>query len=158
MPIDSALDDPNQDEDFIPSDERRPRRLLDSRRQADGELSDSDDEGEGGRRNHARHRDRDSTSRSSGNESAGGRKFGMGVGIMSSGQTATHGAGPSGHSTAARLLTTAVSSAMDIDDSPSTNGNEIHSESASQTDKSANVLPAADDIALDEPVDGIERP
>ncbi|KAG6881789.1 hypothetical protein C0992_000203, partial [Termitomyces sp. T32_za158] len=44
MPIDDVLDDPNRDEDFEDMDERRPQRLMDSRRQADGELSDSDDE------------------------------------------------------------------------------------------------------------------
>jgi histone deacetylase 1/2 len=120
MPIDDVLDDPGLDEDLIHSDSRRPRILLDSRRQADGELSDSDDEGEGGRRNHARHRDNDSTS---GNESAGGRKFGVGMGIMSSGQTAsTHHSGPSGHSTVARLLS-AANAAMDADDTPSTSEN-----------------------------------
>ena len=57
MAIDDALEDPNQDEDFMDPDDRRPMRLLDSRRQADGELSDSDDEGEGGRRDHASHRE-----------------------------------------------------------------------------------------------------
>lgn len=102
-----ALDDPNEDEDLIPPDTRRHRRLLDSRRQADGELSDSDDEGEGGRTNHAQHRDADSTSRSSGNEGAGGRKFG----IMASAATAL-GAGPSGHSTVPRIL----ASVLDDDD------------------------------------------
>ena len=40
------MDDPNEDEDMISPNERRPMRLLDSRRQADGELSDSDDEGD----------------------------------------------------------------------------------------------------------------
>jgi histone deacetylase 1/2 len=117
------MDDANQDEDLIPPDTRRPRRLLDSRRQGDGELSDSDDEGEGGRRNHAHHRDRsrssdhESTSHSNG---SGGRKFGLGVGIMmSSGQAATHGAGPSGHTTTARTLSMGGgSSAMDLDDTP----------------------------------------
>ncbi len=53
MPIDEDLDDSNQNEDFEDPNDRRPMRLLDSRRQADGELSDSEDEGEGGRRNHA---------------------------------------------------------------------------------------------------------
>ena len=65
---------------------RRPQRLLDSRRQADGELSDSDDEGEDDRRNHASHRDKDSIA------PAGGRRFGAAVGIMSTGST--HGIGP----------------------------------------------------------------
>ena len=64
--------------------ERRPMRLLDARRQADGELSDSDDEGEGGRRNHASHKERDTV--------ATGRR--AAVGIMSTGTT--HGVGPSG--------------------------------------------------------------
>lgn len=148
LPIDNALDDPNQDEDFISSDERRPQRLLDSRRQADGELSDSDDEGEGGRRDHTRHRDRDSTSHSSGNESSGSRKFGMGVGIMTSGSTATHGAGPSGHTTAARILSTgSVPSAVMEVDSPSTeNGTDIASSRAGRS------IAEGDDMAIDLPV------
>lgn len=102
-------------------DNRRPQRLLDSRRQADGELSDSDDEGEGGRRNHMRHRDPDSI----GGNDGGGRKFGMGIGIMtSSGSTNTHGAGPSGHTTAARVLSTTLAepleslAPMDVDTPP----------------------------------------
>jgi histone deacetylase 1/2 len=131
-PIDELMEDPNKDEDLIPPDERRPMRLLDARRQGDGELSDSDDEGEGGRRDHARHDDRDSVSasRSSENDSAtnGGRKFGMGVGIMSSGQTGTtHGAGPSGHTTVPPLTATAATSregsAMEVDERRSTGGN-----------------------------------
>lgn len=107
-------------------------RLLDSRRQGEGELSDSDDEGEGGRRNHAEHRDPDSASvsRSSENGSAsnGSRKFGMGVGIMSSGQAGTtHGAGPSGHTTVPPVIATATTSregsAMEIDEGRETSGN-----------------------------------
>src|ERR1700761_1586345 len=85
------MEDPNADEDLIPPDSRRHRRLLDSRIQNDGELSDSDDEGEGGRRNHARHRDSDSV------ESGSARKYGLGTGIMHSSAALTHGAGPSGH-------------------------------------------------------------
>ena len=123
MPIDGMLDDLNQEEDFESPDQRRPQRLLDSRQQADGELSDSDDEGEGGRRNHTYHRDRDTII---GSDTGSGRKFGMGIGIMTSGTAATHGAGPSGHNTAARVLSTAIagSSKMDIDtsDSPAENG------------------------------------
>ncbi|KAJ6574774.1 histone deacetylase complex, catalytic component RPD3 [Mycena capillaripes] len=148
LPIDAALDDPNEDEDLIPPDTRRHRRLLDSRRQADGELSDSDDEGEGGRTNHAQHRDPDSTSRSSGNEAAGGRKFG----IMASASTAS-GAGPSGHSTAARILSSG-SATMDVDDAadtpPSTNG-----ENGSTSEKTNGVhhSPKADEMAVDEPTD-----
>lgn len=118
LPIDDVLENSNQDEDFESPDDRRSQRLLDSRRQADGELSDSDDEGEGGRRNHAHHRDLDSII---GNDGASGRKFGMGIGIMTSGSAATHGAGPSGHNTAARMLSTTIagSSRMDIDASRS---------------------------------------
>ncbi|TFK41347.1 histone deacetylase complex, catalytic component RPD3 [Crucibulum laeve] len=115
MPIDEALDDPNQDEELISPDSRRPRRLLDSRRQAEGGLSDSDDEGEGGRRNHASHRDR-----SSHDSNGTNRKFGMGGGIMASGQTSTHGAGPSGHTTVAQILSSSnadESTAMDVDTS-----------------------------------------
>ena len=132
LPIDDIFDDPNKDEDLIPPNERRPMRLLDSRRQGDGELSDSDDEGEGGRRNHASHRDREespswsaSATRDADEDDGGGRKFGMGVGIMSSGQTAsTHGAGPSGHTTIPPIMaklasgpgTPDSSAAMEVDD------------------------------------------
>lgn len=57
--VDSLMDDPNADEDLLPPDTRRVTRLLDSLVQKDGELSDSDDEGEGDRRDHASHRDWD---------------------------------------------------------------------------------------------------
>lgn len=123
LPIDDILEDPNKDEDLIPPNERRPMRMLDSRRQGDGELSDSDDEGEGGRRNHADNREA-STTRSDGNDSTNGPKFGMGVGIMSSGQTGTtHGAGPSGHTTVPPVIATVSSregSAMEVDETNST--------------------------------------
>lgn len=132
LPIDDIIDDPNKDEDLIPPNERRPMRLLDSRRQGDGELSDSDDEGEGGRRNHASHRDQEespsrsaSATRDVDEDDGGGRRFGMGVGIMSSGQTAsTHGAGPSGHTTVPPIMAKSASvpgspnssAAMEVDD------------------------------------------
>ena len=131
------MDNPNRDEDFESPDDRRPRRLLDSRRQPDGELSDSDDEGEGGRRNHMDHRDQDGS----------GRKFGMGIGIMTSGSAATHGAGPSGHNTAARVLSTTItgpSSKMDVDSSGSP-PIENHT-SEPHEDKATNL-----DMAVDEP-------
>ncbi len=105
------MDDPNADEDLIPPDERRPQRLLDSRRQADGEMSDSDDEGEDDRRDSRSHRDPDSAG-----PAGGGRRFGTAVGIMSTGST--HGIGP----TVALPVPTAVAtttpaeSDMDIDD------------------------------------------
>jgi hypothetical protein len=57
--IDELMEDPNADEDLIPRDTRRVTRLLDAVIQPDGTLSDSEDEGEGGRRNHATNRDVD---------------------------------------------------------------------------------------------------
>ncbi|KAJ7456669.1 histone deacetylase complex, catalytic component RPD3 [Mycena latifolia] len=149
LPIDMALDDPNEDEDLIPPDTRRHRRLLDSRRQADGELSDSDDEGDGGRTNHATHRDPDSTSRSSGNEGAGGRKFG----IMASAPTA-FGAGPSGHSTAARILSSSGAAKMDVDDAADTPGGSTENGSTGE-EKTNGVQhsPKPDEMAVDEPAD-----
>lgn len=145
LPIDMALDDPNEDEDLIPPDSRRHRRLLDSRRQADGELSDSDDEGEGGRTNHAQHRDPDSTSRSSGNEGAGGRKFG----IMASASAAS-GAGPSGHSTAARILSSGTTN-MDVDDAADTPPPASSTENESNGEKTNGVhhSPKAEEMAVD---------
>jgi histone deacetylase 1/2 len=142
-----ALDDPNEDEDLIPPDSRRHRRLLDSRRQADGELSDSDDEGDGGRTNHAQHRDPDSTSRSSGNEGAGGRKFG----IMASAPTA-FGAGPSGHSTAARILSSGTAK-MDVDDVTDTPPASTENGSANGEKSNGVHSPKADEMAVDEPAE-----
>lgn len=86
MPIDEEMDDPNADEELLPPDVRRPRTMLDSRRQADGELSDSDDEGEGERRDHASHRELGDSKTA----------FRMGVENLA--------AGPSGHTTVARVL------------------------------------------------------
>ncbi|KAK0198581.1 histone deacetylase complex catalytic component RPD3 [Armillaria mellea] len=112
LPIDDEMDDLNRDDDLIPKDIRRPQRMLDVRRQADGELSDSDDEGEGGRRNHASHRLRRSRSRERSNSV--GRKFGMpSVGILAAGPTAAH-AGPSGQTTIARFLASS-STKMEVD-------------------------------------------
>lgn len=106
------MDDPNEDEDLIPVDVRRPQRLLDSRRQADGELSDSDDEGEDDRRDHASHRDKDSIGTS------GTRRFGAAVGIMSTGST--HGIGPTVAlpvtATAGPAVPSSTGSEMDLDD------------------------------------------
>ncbi|KAJ7357033.1 histone deacetylase complex, catalytic component RPD3 [Mycena albidolilacea] len=146
MPIDAVLDDPGEEADLIPPDTRRHRRLLDSRRQADGELSDSDDEGEGGRTNHASHRDPDSTSRTSGNEGAGGRKFG----IMASASTAFP-AGPSGHSTAARILSTGSATKMDVDDGTGTD-TPTSNENGSTGEKSNGVH--VDEMVVDEPEPG----
>ncbi|EPS99119.1 hypothetical protein FOMPIDRAFT_1124910 [Fomitopsis schrenkii] len=115
IPIDDIMDDPDEGEDTISKDERRPQRLLDSRRQADGELSDSDDEGEGGRRNHARHAERDGVATGASRRAA--------VGIMTTGTT--HGLGPSAVANVANAPvanTTAGSSGqsdMDIDDDSS---------------------------------------
>lgn len=96
------MDDLNADEDMLDPDERRPQSLLDSRVQMDGELSDSDDEGEGGRRNHASHRDRERDDSPSSTSLSGiGRRPSGGMGIMGAAPsmvTSTNGAGPSGHS------------------------------------------------------------
>ena len=90
LPIDDLMDDLNQDEDTIDPDDRRNQRLLDTRVQPDGELSDSDDEGEGGRRNQHSHKG------DGGMVSA--RKFVTTTGIMNPGASAaSHGAGPSAH-------------------------------------------------------------
>lgn len=147
MPIDSALEDPNEDEDLMDPNDRRPMRLLDARRQADGELSDSDDEGEGGRRNHARYRDRDS------HEPNGTtHKFGLGGGILSSGPMNTHGAGPSGHTNAIRILTsTNQESSMDVD-TPSTESNTA----GSGTEAPAGIAPAPSSPADVDPSPKIE--
>ncbi|KAJ2920354.1 hypothetical protein MD484_g99, partial [Candolleomyces efflorescens] len=119
LPIDVDLEDPNQDEDMDDPNDRRPMRLLDSRRQDDGELSDSDDEGEGGRRDHASHRDKEFES-----NGEGAHKFGMGMGILASSAGATHGAGPSGHRTIPRVITTPKleSPTMDVDSPSSDSG------------------------------------
>ncbi|TFY82069.1 hypothetical protein EWM64_g1941 [Hericium alpestre] len=134
LPIDAEMDDLNQDEDLVDPDERRPQAMLDARVQASGELSDSDDEDEGGRRDHASHRDRDSMSS---NSSRAGRKFGMGVGIMTAtGLMSTHGAGPSGHTTITPAL-----APMDVDQepsgeldsgAPSLNGDAVNGDSSEQ--------------------------
>jgi histone deacetylase 1/2 len=93
------MDDPTADDDLlIPPDTRRPARLLDSRRQADGELSDSDDEGTGGRRNHASGKDSDNIS-----ENGSGHKL-VGAGIMNFGAHS----GPSSHTTVARVLSSSA--------------------------------------------------
>jgi histone deacetylase 1/2 len=57
--VDALMDDPDADEDseLIPRNTRRIARMLDARVQPDGALSDSDDEGEGGRRDVASHRE-----------------------------------------------------------------------------------------------------
>ncbi|KDQ54753.1 hypothetical protein JAAARDRAFT_208983 [Jaapia argillacea MUCL 33604] len=115
MPIDEVVEDANADEDLIPPNERRPQRLLDSRRQADGELSDSDDEGEGGRRDHTSHREAGSVN---GNGTGSGRKFRGATGINLGSVNATHGAGPSGHTTVPLVITGTTSdepSGMDVD-------------------------------------------
>ncbi|KAI0322277.1 histone deacetylase complex catalytic component RPD3 [Amylostereum chailletii] len=114
LPIDAELDDMNQDEDMLDPDDRRPQAVLDRRVQAAGELSDSDDEDEGGRRDHASFREA-----AGGSAGRAGRKFGTGMGIMTAtGPAPTNGAGPSGNSTVP-LLNLAP---MDIDQTSSNGG------------------------------------
>ncbi|EMD41662.1 histone deacetylase complex catalytic component RPD3 [Gelatoporia subvermispora B] len=147
VPIDELMDDPDADEDLIPTNERRPQRLLDSRRQADGELSDSDDEGEGGRRNHASHKDRDSMP-------LAGRKFGAAVGIMSTGST--HGVGPSVATVAPPVAThpsaapsnpeSSNQSDMDIDD-----GTSVAPSARADSKEGSRTSPAANGMDVDQP-------
>ncbi|KAH8100507.1 histone deacetylase [Cristinia sonorae] len=112
VPLDAVMDDPNEDEELIPKDVRRPQRLLDARRQADGELSDSDDEGEDDRRNHHSNKSPDSVAHPTGRRAA--------VGIMSTGST--HGIGTSGATAVAATSSGAASSAQSdvemADDAP----------------------------------------
>lgn len=103
------MDDLNEDDDLIPPDERRHTRLLDPRRQADGELSDSDDEGEDDRRNVQSHRDPDSVGITTAKR--------LPVGIMSTGTT--HGIGPTVSQSVVAAHVTSSSTAqsdMDVDD------------------------------------------
>ncbi|KAG6381404.1 histone deacetylase complex, catalytic component RPD3 [Boletus reticuloceps] len=150
-PVDDLMDDMNQDEDLIPPDSRRHRRLLDSRVQADGELSDSEDEGEGGRRDYANHKDRgrESRSRSSETESGEMRRFGIGGGILSAGAS-THGAGPSGHTTLiSQTLKTSL--AMDTDEPHGSATDSGVVEMESGTSNSNGTLEISkDDMAVDE--------
>ena len=112
LPIDDIMNDPNRDEDTIDPDERRSMRMLDSRIQRDDELSDSEDEGEGDRKDHANHRDPESVT-----ISPSGMRRKLGVGIMGAAPpgavaatatgTATAGTGsggPSAHSPVEKLV------------------------------------------------------
>lgn len=102
------MDDLNQDEDTVDPDDRRNRRLLDSRVQADGELSDSDDEGEGGRKNQHSHKDDD--------DLVPARKFVTTTGIMNPGASAaSHGAGPSAHPPTSIPTALVTADEMDVD-------------------------------------------
>lgn len=151
-PMDDAMDDMNQDEDLIPSDSRRHRRLLDSRAQADGELSDSDDEGEGGRRDFANHKDRgrESRSRSSETESGEMRRFGIGGGILSAGAaSSTHGAGPSGHTTLISQ-THKTPLAMDTDEPPSAIDSGVATMESGTSNGNGTSEISKDEMAVDE--------
>jgi histone deacetylase 1/2 len=149
LPIDEELNDSSRDADLIPPDTRRHRRLLDSRVQKDGELSDSDDEGEGGRRNHASNKEAD--------EATGSKKFSLGVGIMglSTGPSATH-AGPSGHARALSGTLPVLNDSMDVDEQVPrgelVNGSSKMTEVAAGT-PSNGIAEVKDEGA---PMDGIE--
>ncbi|KIY66231.1 histone deacetylase [Cylindrobasidium torrendii FP15055 ss-10] len=107
MKIDKSMADLQADEELIPPNTRRPRSILDGRVQHDGNLSDSDDEGEGGRRDHntsipsrllKKRPPMPVDEEAEEEDEAGGQKrFRMGV--------ATAAAGPSEHTTVARVLT-----------------------------------------------------
>lgn len=111
LPVDDLMDDLNQDEDTIDPDDRRNQRLLDSRVQGDGELSDSDDEGEGGRKNKHSHKDD--------HDLVPSRKFVTTTGIMNPGASAaSHGAGPSAHPPTSIPTALVTADEMDVDDGP----------------------------------------
>ena len=150
--MDDVMDDMNQDEDLIPPDSRRHRRLLDSRVQADGELSDSDDEGEGGRRDYANHKERGRESRSHSSETESGemRRFGIGGGILSAGAaSSTHGAGPSGHTTLiSQTLKTPL--AVDTDESSSAIDSGAAAKESSTSNGNGTSEISKDDMAVDD--------
>ena len=150
-PLDAQMDDPNEDDDLIPPDVRRPQRLLDSRRQADGELSDSDDEGEGDRRDHTSHREPDVA-----------RRFGTATGIMQTGST--HGIGPTialPVSSGATAATAGGSGSadedmeVDDDDAPLSQTVKAKSKKAASPSTAANASAASDaetsSMAVDPP-------
>lgn len=131
------MDDLNRDEDTIDPDDRRNQRLLDSRVQADGELSDSDDEGEGGRKNQHSHKGDGTT--------VPARKFVTTTGIMNPGASAaSHGAGPSAHPPTSIPTALVTAEEMDVDDvlaeEPSTEEPKL----AGTTEKEDQPQPAAE--------------
>ncbi|KAE9410758.1 histone deacetylase complex, catalytic component RPD3 [Gymnopus androsaceus JB14] len=121
LPIDAEMDDPNADEDLlIPPDVRRPQRLLDSRIQDDGELSDSDDR---------------SVESGTG---LSGRKYG--IGAMHTSAAPTHGAGPSGHVT--RMFSTPSNgkgSSMEIESPPPSGDVEVKLENGREASESMDI-------------------
>jgi histone deacetylase 1/2 len=134
LPIDDLMDDLNQDEDTIDPDDRRNQRLLDSRVQADGELSDSDDEGEGGRKNRHSHKDDD--------ELVPARKFVTTTGIMNPGASAaSHGAGPSAHPPTSIPTALVTADVMDVDDAPADEPSTEESKLADTAEKDDQLQP-----------------
>lgn len=137
LPIDDLMDDLNQDEDTNDPDDRRNQRLLDSRVQADGELSDSDDEGEGGRKNQHSHKDDD--------ELVPARKFITSTGIMNPGASAaSHGAGPSAHPPTSIPTALVTADEMDVDDVPAKEPLTEEPRLADTTEKEDRLQPTAE--------------
>jgi histone deacetylase 1/2 len=142
LPIDDLMDDLNQDEDTVDPDDRRNQRLLDSRVQADGELSDSDDEGEGGRKNQHSHKDDDGL--------VPARKFVTTTGIMNPGASAaSHGAGPSAHPPSSIPTALVTADEMDVDDAPAEEPSTEEHKPADSTEKEDR--PAAESIVEEKP-------
>lgn len=138
LPIDDLMDDLNQDEDTIDPDDRRNQRLLDSRVQADGELSDSDDEGEGGRKNQHSHKD---------NEPVPARKFVTTTGIMNPGASAaSHGAGPSAHPPTSIPTALVTADEMDVDYASAEEPSAEEPKLADITEKEDQPQPAAESV------------
>ena len=138
------MDDLNQDEDTINPDDRRNQRLLDSRVQADGNLSDSDDEGEGGRKNQHSHKDDD--------ELVPSRRFVTTTGIMNPGASAaSHGAGPSAHPPTSIPTALVTADEMDIDDAPAEEPSTEEPKPADTTGKENQPQPAAESTVTEKP-------
>ena len=142
LPIDDLMDDLNQDEDTIDPDERRNQRLLDSRVQADGGLSDSDDEGEGGRRNQHSHKT---------DGVVPARKFVTTTGIMNPGASAaSHGAGPSAHPPTSIPTALVTADEMDVDDAPVEEPPTEDPNPTDTTEKEDRARPAAESAVVEE--------
>lgn len=109
------MDDLNQEEDTVDPNTRRPLWDRDAAVQKDGELSDSEDEGEGERRDHASHREPDTVAPVVGRRVA--------TGIMAAAPSGPHGGGPSAHTTIPPIMAPqnddeSNSEPMDLDEDP----------------------------------------
>ena len=122
---------------MLDPDDRRPQAVLDRRIQASGELSDSDDEDEDGRRDHASYRDVNTGT------TFATRKLGTGI-MTATGPTPTNGAGPSGNTT----VIPSGATPMDVDQT-SLSGDINGSGVVSMAEESVSTQPPAMDEELE---------